>query len=94
MLPPRLTLFGEPIRREGSLGPDIVSPIATTTEKHDPVLSEMIRLQTNPSMPQRKIRGMDLTPDQYAEFVAAAGRPANCWIASWPRPSGPGCPIR
>jgi hypothetical protein len=62
MLPPRLTLFGEPIMREGSLGPDIVSPIAMTSEKQDSVLSEMIRLETVPTMPQRKIQGVDLTP--------------------------------
>jgi hypothetical protein len=77
LLPPRLTLFGEPITREGSLGPDIVSPIPMTSEKHDPVLGEMIRLQTVPTMPQRKIQGVDLSPPEYAQFVQMAGKPAK-----------------
>src|SRR5262249_8367678 len=43
-LAPRRTLFGAPITREGALGPDMVSPIAVSTAKNDPVMNEMTRL--------------------------------------------------
>jgi hypothetical protein len=49
----------------------------------------MIRLETVPTMPQRKIQGVDLTPAQYAEFVAAAGRERSLVFGSCLQPCAP-----
>jgi hypothetical protein len=75
-LPAKLNIFGERITREQA-GPDIASPIATSTPRNDPVINEMLRLGYTPSMPDRKIMGVDLSPELYWEYVARAGRPAK-----------------
>jgi hypothetical protein len=74
-LPAKQTIFGDPITREGSLGPDIASPIFVSTEKHDPVYSELVRLNMSVSKPDRQIQGVPLDPTQHAEFVRTAGQP-------------------
>lgn len=45
--------------------------------RDDPVINEMLRVKVFPSMPQRAIKGVNLTPRQYDEFVQLAGRPAK-----------------
>ena len=72
-LPARLNLWGEPIILEGGLGPDMVSPIYQSTKKMDKVNDEIVRLDLNPSMPRRKLAGVELTPQQYNEYVKLAG---------------------
>jgi hypothetical protein len=74
---PRRNLWGEPITLEGGLGPDIVSPIYQGTAKHDKVANEIVDLGLAPAMPLRKISGIELTPDQYDDYVIAAGKPAK-----------------
>ena len=41
------------------------------------MINEMLRVKVFPSMPQRVIRGVNLTLQQYDEFVQLAGRPAK-----------------
>jgi hypothetical protein len=72
-LPPRRTILGDVVRREGTVGPGIVSPIGKMTPANDPVVNELLRLKTAPARPQRKIMGVDLTPAQYSDYVQAAG---------------------
>ena len=76
-LPPRRNIFGEAIYLEGSLGPDWVSPLWTKTPKNNPVAQELIRLEASISMPEREIRGAELTPQQYDEFAELSGRIAT-----------------
>jgi hypothetical protein len=61
----------------GGLGPDIISPIYTSTASKDKLTNEMVRLKLEIPMPTRKVRGTELTPQQYWGFVAAAGQPAK-----------------
>lgn len=44
-LPPQLNLFGEEVHYDPGVGPDIVSPIAYSQQKNDPVIKEIARLQ-------------------------------------------------
>jgi hypothetical protein len=56
-LPPQRNLFGEPIYLEGGLGPDLISPIYTSGDKHDAVAAEIDRLQVQLSMPPPVLSG-------------------------------------
>ncbi len=55
--------LGQPIVREGALGPDIVSSIYTSREKDDPAIRELLTLKIFPSKPGKKIDGIELTPE-------------------------------
>ena len=68
-LPPRLDPFGQTIRNEGALGPDIASRIYRSTERPDKVIDEMLRLKVTPGRPRRILGGVKLGPEQYVEFV-------------------------
>ena len=63
-IPPRRTIFGEPRQLQGALGPDFVSPLYSSTRKHNPVADEMIRLRLGISLPPRAFQ-----PDQGAEPI-------------------------
>jgi hypothetical protein len=76
-LPPRRNLWGEPIVLSGGLGPDIVSPIYTSTEKSSPVDEEIVRNQVSVAMPARVISGVELSPAEYSRYVELAGVPAK-----------------
>ena len=79
-LPARMNLWGEPIHRGDSLGPNIVSPIWRSMEKDDKTLKEVARLQVGLSKPDRKIGGVELSAEQYARFVSTAGKPAKAYL--------------
>lgn len=68
-LPPRRNIFGEPVVLEGGIGPDIMSPIYTSTAKDDPVADEMVRQQVAVGMPRRQIQGIELDAQQYDRYV-------------------------
>lgn len=74
---PKLDLFGREIQREGGAGPDYISPIYKSTEKTDLVDKEMVRLKLGITLPEKKIRGVDLTPEEYNRYVEHAGKPAK-----------------
>lgn len=56
-LPPRRNIFGDPVLLEGGLGPDAISPIYTSSEKHDPVVDEIVKQGVQLSMPSRFLGG-------------------------------------
>jgi hypothetical protein len=74
-LPPRRNLWAEPIALEGGIGPDIVSPIYTSTAKESPIDKELVRLQAGIGKPKKTqtIRGQAIpfTPDEYDRFIVA-----------------------
>lgn len=73
LAPRRTRVFGDVIKRDEALGPDWLSPVTVSPQKNDPVIGEMIRLGVTPGPPQRKIRGEDLTPQQFSEYQRLAG---------------------
>ena len=75
-LAPRRDVFGQEIVREGSLGPDLVSPVFMSTEKENPVAQALIDAGYYPSMPDRKINGHQLTGEQYDFYVRTSGQGA------------------
>ena len=68
-LPPRRNIFGEPIVLSGGLGPDIMSPIYTSTVKNDPIAEEIVKQGTLLRMPLKNIGGVDLTTHQYDDYI-------------------------
>ena len=79
-LPTRRNVWGEKITFNGALGPDLISPIFTSSEKDSPIDKEILRMAksggvTNPAvkMPGRSqsFEGVQikLDPYEYEEFV-------------------------
>lgn len=68
-LPPRRNVFGEVVVLEGGIGPDIMSPVYTSTVKEDKVSEEIVRQQAPLSMPLRVINGIELNPEQYDKLI-------------------------
>jgi hypothetical protein len=70
---PRRNHWGDIIIPEGGLGPDIISPIYTSTKKSSPIDTELIRLDKPISMPRKtqNLHGVniELTPKQYDRFM-------------------------
>lgn len=68
-LPPRRNIFGEPVVLEGGIGPDIMSPIYTSTAKDDPIADELVKQQASISMPRRVINNVELDAQQYDKYI-------------------------
>ena len=74
---PRRNVFGEEIKRQGALGPDILSPIFTSQVKDNPAAAEMLALKYYPSMPTRDVNGHRLSSEQYDRYAELAGKLAT-----------------
>ncbi len=81
-LPPKRDIWGEPIKLEGSLGPDLISPVYLSRMSNDPVNQELLKLKIFPAKPDRQIRGVELTDEQYDEYQRVAGRYAKATLDS------------
>lgn len=73
---PKRDVWGQPIVSEGGVGPDILSPIWTKTERNDPITREALRVGATVSKPQKG----DLNPEQYDRLQEVAGSVARKWI--------------
>lgn len=71
---PRRDIWGEPIKREGSLGPDMLSPIYARRLTEDKVSQELLALKIWPAPLQKKVRGVELKQEVYDEYQMVAGR--------------------
>lgn len=68
-LPPRRNIFGEPIILQGGIGPDIMSPLYTSTDKKDPIADEIVSQQARITMPRKSINGVKLSTKQYDSYI-------------------------
>lgn len=73
-VPLRYDVWGQPIIRGESFGPDTISPIYESREHDDPVAQELLSLRLFPGTPSRKISGVTLTPEQYDLYQRTSGR--------------------
>lgn len=76
-LPMRYDILGNEIRREGGVGPDILSPIYLSTAKNNPVIQAMRDANYYPGSPRRSIMGVDLDPKEYATYSRLSGQFLN-----------------
>lgn len=77
---PQRDIWGQPVVND-RLGPDSISPITTTTARHDPVNAAMLSLgSTATKFPKQHIVGgkrVDYTPGEYDRLSAVAGQGAH-----------------
>lgn len=79
-LPARHNLWGEEIILEGGLGPDIISPIYTSTEVDSPIDDIIDDNDIEAKMPEDNYKGVKLTPSEYQEWIVRAGKPAKKFL--------------
>lgn len=68
-LPPRRNMFGDIIYLEGGIGPDMLSPMYVSTDRKDPVITEMIEQGASISMPLKVMGEVELDPLQYDRLI-------------------------
>ena len=73
---PKRDVWGQPIVSEGGVGPDILSPIWTSTDRKDPITQEALRVGATISPPSKG----DMTPEQYDRLQPVVGDLARKWI--------------
>lgn len=73
-LPVVRDLFGQPILREGAVGPDILSPFFQKDADRDPVARELLDLGFTPSKPERQVGGVELDTRQYDALQILSGK--------------------
>lgn len=71
---PRRDIWGEPMPSREVLGAPGVSAIYMTRTNNDPVNKAMLDLNIFPAQPERKIRGVELTGQEYDDYARIAGR--------------------
>ncbi len=77
-LPPKRDVWGRPIEKEGGVGPDIMSPIWTSTAKADPATWEAIRVGAPINLPDDE-EGM--TPEQMDRWRKLSGETSHKWVS-------------
>lgn len=76
-LMPRIDIWGQPLPNREVFGVPGFSAIYETKVSTDPVNIAMVKLGMGPSPVQRKIRGVELTDEQYDQYARYAGRMAK-----------------
>lgn len=78
---PRRNVFGEPMQAQNALGPDIVSPLWTSTGRNDPTIDALLAAGVSVSAPQRSYtaggKRVEWTPQQYDALQEISGRIAK-----------------
>lgn len=82
-LPPVLNIFGDEVFLEGGVGPDIMSPIYTSSVKSDPVIDELANIGIGITMPPDVIMGVKLSSSEYHDYVKLAGKETKINGASY-----------
>jgi len=76
-VPPMRDLYGDPVMKGGSYGPDLISPFYSSVEKTDKVRQELMRLKIGTDRVSKKLAGVELTHEQYDEYTRLAGKSIN-----------------
>lgn len=79
-LPVRRDIWGNPLEREGAAGPDIISPVYQSSLTSDPVNRALMDSGYYPGYPAKKIRGVELTDQQYDDYARISGRMAKMML--------------
>jgi hypothetical protein len=74
---PRIDVWGQPVPSREALGVDGLSAIYYTRVNNDPTVQALVRLGVWPAMPERRIRGVELSDEVYHEFAGIAGKAAK-----------------
>ncbi|HMU20653.1 MAG TPA: thermonuclease family protein [Sphingorhabdus sp.] len=77
---PARDIFGQPIENEGGVGPDLLSPVWTSTDRKDPVIERLLAAGVTFDKPNKKIGDRELTPGEYDAYQAKAGEYARQYL--------------
>jgi len=72
-LQPKRDLWGNPIKRAGTLVQRFFSPMQTSEAKKDVIDNELLRLGISKGIPKEKIKGIELTPQEHDELQKRVG---------------------
>lgn len=75
-VPPLRDIMGKPVEKEGGFLWKFLVPIAKQSAKTDKIMDEIKRLNVSVGLPNKKIAGQDLTPEQYDEYQIKTGEMA------------------
>lgn len=73
-LMPKRDIWGEPMPNQEALGGKGVTGIYVKKMSEDPVNQAMVKLGVHPGAVDKKIRNIELTPQQYDDYARIAGR--------------------
>lgn len=73
-LPPKIDIWGEPMPNQEALGGKGVTGIYVKKMNEDPVNKALLALNITPGAVDKKIRNVELTPEQYEFYARTAGR--------------------
>jgi hypothetical protein len=73
-LPKQRDVFGQPIKLQGGVGPDILSPVYESSETGDKVAAELLRLGVHPGAPGKTIAKHELTPKERERYSEVFGK--------------------
>jgi hypothetical protein len=73
-LTPRINIWGEPVPNPDALLHAGVTAIYMRKVNSDPVNRMLLDIGMHPALPERKVRNIELTPDEYEYFARIAGR--------------------
>lgn len=76
----KLDVWGQPITNEGGVGPDIASPVRTSTARNDPVAKAVLSTGASVSLPNRYVAGRQLSDEEYHSYAEKAGQLAHSRI--------------
>jgi endonuclease YncB( thermonuclease family) len=82
-LPPRLDAWGRPVRNEGAIGPDTISPYRATQRRNDPLNNALLKAGAGINDPSRKVGGRRLSPDEFREYKATSGQILHGMLAPY-----------
>jgi len=86
-VPVRRNVWGDPVERGESVGPDFLSPIYSTRVKPDALSQEVARLRVPLTLPKRHLivggKKIDLDAKEYGELVQLSGRPARTYLEGY-----------
>lgn len=88
-LPVKRNVWGEPIERGDSVGPDLLSPVFSSHIDQSAAAQEVARLRVPMVMPDRSItvegESVELSAKQYDELVQLSGKPARAYVEGFVR---------
>lgn len=73
---PKRNVWGQPMVNEGGVGPNLLSPIWSSTDRKDPITREALRVDATISKPKKG----DLTVEQYDRLQEVAGSVGRKWL--------------
>jgi hypothetical protein len=79
---PKRDVWGEPVPNKDTLGPAGLSAIYESRINRDPVNQTLLKLGIYPAPPLQKIRGVQLSEQEYDDYARIAGRQAKLRLNS------------